>query len=147
MSVVPSSFCIIALCPAPYNIYLQLKNQPFMFQTTLYRAGGVLLVVGAVLPLFAPAVAPYVFAAGALSFCYVQMTDRYEGSNLIIRRLRRQQMLGALLLLVTAALMFTSLYGIPPFRGSEWKVTLMIAAVLELYSIFRIDCEEKREQR
>lgn len=118
-----------------------------MIRTWIYRAGGVLLIAGALLPLFAPVVAPYVFAAGALGFCYVQMGERYEGSNIVVRRLRRQQMLGGLLLLVTAALMFTSLYGIPPFRGSEWKVTLMIAAVLELYSIFRIDYEEKKEKR
>lgn len=99
------------------------------------------------MPLFLPSIAPYVFAAGALCFCPIQMSDRYEGSNIIIRRLRRQQMLGSLLLLITAVLMFTSLYGIPPFRGSEWKITLMIAAVLEVYAIFRIDHEENREKR
>ena len=48
------------------------------------------------MPLFLPAIAPYVFAAGALCFCPIQMSDRYEGSNMTIRRLRRQQMLGAL---------------------------------------------------
>lgn len=117
-----------------------------MLKTQLYRLGGLLLIVGAVLPLFAPGLAPWVFGAGALLFCPIQMNDRYEGSNLIIRRLRRQQMLGALLLLISAALMFTSYYRIPPFRGSEWKMTLLIAAVLELYAVFRIAHEEKAER-
>lgn len=99
------------------------------------------------MPSFLPAIAPYVFAAGALCFCPIQMSDRYEGSNMTIRRLRRQQMLGSLLLLITAGLMFTAQYGIPPFRGSEWKITLMIAAVLEVYSIFRIDHEENKQEQ
>ena len=116
-----------------------------MLKTQLYRAGGLLVVIGAVLPLIAPAVAPWVFGLGALLFSPIQMTDRYEGGNIIIRRLRRQQVLGALMLLVTAALMFASYYNMPPVRGSEWKVTLLIAAVLELYAVFRISHEEKQQ--
>lgn len=115
-----------------------------MIRTALYSLGGILLVIGAVLPLFAPGAAPFVFAAGAIPFSLTQLSENYEGSTLTLRRLRRQQMLGAVILLVTAALMFTQLYGIPPFRGSEWKITLMIATVLELYTILRIDHEEKK---
>ena len=70
-------------------------------KTVLYRLGGLLLIAGAVLPLFAPSVAPFVFTVGALLFCPIQMTDRYEGHSVVIRRLRRQQLLAALLLLVT----------------------------------------------
>lgn len=111
----------------------------------LFRLGGILLPLGAVMPLFAPEVASFVFTAGALLFCPLQINDAYEGSNLVIRRLRRQQVLGAMLLLVTAGLMLTQHFGIPPFRSSEWKVTLLIATVLEVYTIFRIDNEQKKE--
>ena len=45
----------------------------------------------------------------------------------------------------TAGLMLTQHFGIPPFRSSEWKVTLLIATVLEVYTIFRIDSEQKKE--
>lgn len=117
-----------------------------MLRTILYRLGGALLVIGAVLPLFSATAAAYTFALGAVLFSPIQMSDRYEGSNLIVRRLRRQQMLGALLLLVTAALMLTSLYQVPPFRGGEWRITLIIATVLEVYAIFRIDHEERKER-
>ena len=48
-----------------------------MLKTQLYRAGGLLVVIGAVLPLIAPAVAPWVFGLGALLFSPIQMTDRY----------------------------------------------------------------------
>lgn len=111
----------------------------------LYTTGGVLLVLGAVFPIFFPTVAPFVFALGAVLFAPIQMNDRYEGRNITVRRLRRQQMLGALMLLVTAALMLTSHYGVPPFRSGEWKMTLTIAAVLELYTIFRIPSVEKND--
>lgn len=118
---------------------------PDYIKRLCYCLGGILLFVGAVLPIFASSdLTPYVFSLGALLIAPIQMMDRYEGQNLIIRRLRRQQVMGALMLLVTGALMFCQQYGIPPFRGSEWKITLMIAAVLELYAVFRIDYEEKK---
>lgn len=111
----------------------------------LFYIGGILLVIGAVMPLFQPTLAPWIFALGALLFASMQIAGQhYEGSNLIIRRLYRQQILGALLLVVTAIMMFMQLYGIPPFRGSEWKIALLIAVLLETYSIFRIEHEEKK---
>lgn len=115
-----------------------------MLRTKLYYLGGLLLIIGAILPIFTHTAGAYFFALGALLFGGLQLSDHYEGDNFVIRRLRRQQMLGALLLIVSAILMLTSLYHIPPFKGGEWKVTLFIAAVLELYVIFRIDHEEKK---
>lgn len=80
------------------------------------------------------------------TFAPAQIADRYEGRNIIIRRLRRQQVMGALLLVVTAALMFMSAYHWPPFRGGEWKIALLIAVFLELYTTLRIDAEVKKEK-
>lgn len=117
-----------------------------MLRTLLYRIGGILLIAGAVMPVIAPLWAPYVFAVGALLFSFIQLTDPYEGSTLTLRRLRRQQMIGALMLLITAALMLTAHYGVPPFRGREWMITLLIATLLEVYTTFRIDQEEKRHE-
>lgn len=117
-----------------------------MLKKMLYQLGGILLLVGAVLPVFSPGAAVWIFAVGALLFVTAQLTDHYNGGNFFIRRLRRQQVLGALLLLVSSALMFTSYYHVAPFRGGEWKITLCIAAVLEVYAVFRIDHEEKRER-
>lgn len=109
-----------------------------MWRNLSYHLGGLLLVAGALLPLVVPMGASWVFGAGALLFCPAQMLDRYEGSDFVVRRLRRQQLLGALLLLATACLLFTHEYRIPPFRGDEWKITLLIASVIEAYTIFRI---------
>ena len=115
-----------------------------MKQYALY-IGGILLVVGAILPLFLPNIAPYIFAIGALLFTPAQMLDRYEGHNLIIRRLRRQQVIGSLLFIVTAAMMIMEHLQLRPFRGGEWKIALLIAVFIEVYTLFRIDNELKRE--
>lgn len=113
----------------------------------LFRIGGILLVIGAIMPLFLPTWAPWVYAVGALLFASIQISDRYEGRNIVIRRLRRQQIIGALLLVVTAFMMFKQLYEIRPFRGGEWKIVLTMAMVIEMYTAFRIDAEEKKENR
>ena len=53
-------------------------------------------------------------------------------------RLRRQQIFGALLLVLTGAFMLFT-------RGNEWIVSLTIAAILELYTSIRIPQEEAKE--
>ena len=76
-------------------------------QNLLFQVGGILLVAGAILPMV-PELSRHaylVFAIGAILFGCMQMLQRYEGSNLVIKRLRRQQLLGAIALLVTACLM------------------------------------------
>ena len=78
--------------------------------------------------------------------CVHQMLDHYEGRNLIIRRLRRQQIVGALLLIVTAIMMMMAQWQIHPFRGGEWKIAMCIAVFIEMYTIFRIDTEMKKEK-
>ena len=70
------------------------------------------------------------------------MLDRYEGSNPVTRRLRRQQLFGSFALLVAGALMFFSLYQIPPFRGREWQIALIIGAIFEIMPTFRIKEDE-----
>ena len=55
-----------------------------------------------------------------------------------LRRLRIQQIFGALALILTGAFMFTT-------RGNEWIACLTIAAILELYTAFRIPQEEEKE--
>ena len=76
----------------------------------------------------------------------MQMLARYEGSNFTVRRLRRQQLLGAILLLVTAGLLLMKAYATGPLRGDEWKLTLTIAAVLEVYTAFRLPAALKKAE-
>ena len=62
-------------------------------------AGAVLLLAGAVLQITRWELAPYLYTLGAVMFGYVQvMGNRYDGRNFIIKRLRRQQIFGAVAL-------------------------------------------------
>lgn len=117
-------------------------------QNFLYATGGIVLLAGAVMPLFPGLLVAgaWVFTAGSLLFSSMQMLARYEGSNFTVRRLRRQQLLGAILLLVTAGLLLMKAYATGPLRGDEWKLTLTIAAVLEVYTAFRLPAALKKAE-
>ena len=101
--------------------------------------GAVLLLVGAMLQITRWELSPILYTIGAVMFAYVQVMSRYEGKNLIIRRLRRQQILGALLLVFAGVLMFVT-------KHNEWVLCLTIAAILELYTAFRIPSELEKEK-
>ena len=101
--------------------------------------GAVLLLVGAMLQITRWELSPILYTIGAVMFAYVQVMTRYEGKNLIIRRLRRQQILGAVLLVFAGVLMFVT-------KHNEWVLCLTIAAILELYTAFRIPSELEKEK-
>lgn len=94
-------------------------------QLCVYNIGGLLLVAGIIVPLFsgATAVALYLYLLGALMFSSMQVLQKYEGKNITLKRLRRQQILGALMLLLAGGLMACSVYGIPPLCKGEWGCT------------------------
>ena len=87
-------------------------------------------------------------------------SDRYDGDDLILKRLRSQQVLGAILLVVTGCLMLSGEYHqklmfnntmndtiksllLTLTAKNSWIVTLCLAALFELYSSFRIDARNK----
>jgi hypothetical protein len=107
--------------------------------TIMQMTGAVLLLIGAMLQITRWELAPVLYTIGAVLFAYVQVMSRYEGKNLIIRRLRRQQILAAVLLMFTGVLMFVT-------RHNEWVLCLTIAAILELYTAFRIPSELEKEK-
>ena len=110
------------------------------YYPTISVIGAILLLGGAIIQITKAVWAPYVYLVGAILFAYVQVTDRYEEANLIIRRLRRQQMLGAALLVLAGVMMIL-------WHRNEWILCLTIAAVLELYTAFRIPQEEQKEKQ
>lgn len=106
--------------------------------TIIQIVGAVLLLMGAMLKITGWELSSYIYTVGAVLFGYVQVISRYEGKNLIIRRLRRQQILGAMLLVFAGVLMFVT-------RHNEWILCLTAAAVLQLYTAFRIPNEMEKE--
>lgn len=104
----------------------------------LAAVGAVLLFIGLILQFIKLEWAPYIYLVGACLFAYVQLVSEYKGSSVIIRRLRRQQLLGAMLLVLTGVVMLL-------WKRNEWIVCLTVSAVLELYTAFRIPQEEAKE--
>ena len=122
-------------------------------ESMIFLLGGLLMVIGAGTSLLAWSVAPYVFALGALCFTVMQMKQCYDGRNVTIRRLRRMMLLSDVLFLVSALLMFASqrnIFGLDhitylQYVYQKWVVTLLIAAILQLYSFHRIGQELAKE--
>ncbi len=101
--------------------------------------GALLLLLGAMLQITRWELSPVIYTIGAVLFAYVQVMTGYDGKNLVIRRLRRQQILGAVLLVFAGVLMFVT-------RHNEWVLCLSAAAVIQLYTAFRIPSELEKEK-
>ena len=106
----------------------------------IYMMGGILLVVGAALYITKWVWAPYMYLVGSFMFGAMQMLDRYNGKNFLLRRLRRQQVLGAIILMLTGVAMFVC-------KHNEWILCMLVGCLLELYTAFRIPQEYKKEQQ
>lgn len=129
------------------STYLKKMKQLNKIQLFIYRLGGVLVIIGAMINPLESKLAPYIYSAGALMFASMQMLASYEGTSVVIRRLRRQQIFGALLLVLSGALMFGHQYHMTYMRHNEWLIALLIAAIFELYAAFRIPAELAKEEK
>jgi cell division protein FtsW (lipid II flippase) len=115
------------------------------FQNGLLMTGGVLVIAGAATFMLWPIAAFVLFTVGAILFSAMQLQQQYEGRNFALRRLRRQQLLGCVALLVTACCMAMQAFRFGFTRRNEWVVCLAVACVLLLYTAFRIPAELKKE--
>ena len=134
-------------------------------QSLIFLAGGLLMVVGAGLFVFSDKqLASWIFLVGAIAFVSMQMQQQYEGTNFVIRRLRRIMTLADICFILAALLMVENAYNflLPLFVDhlqnglndyiiyimGKWVVMLLIAAILEVYTTHRISSElEKEKQR
>lgn len=136
-------------------------------QTIIFLFGAIMMVVGAfcnvlsVTSLFAGVLDPdtgrkvgaCIFTIGSLCFASMQIMQSYEGSDFVIRRLRRMQIIGDLLFILSAAFMMENAFGFfcpaesdsmdyklfyLQYINNNWVVVLLIAAILEVYTTHRI---------
>jgi hypothetical protein len=122
-------------------------------QSYIFLVGAVLMVIGAGISLLGWWFYPYVYSVGALCYASMQLLQRYEGTNVTIRRLRRLMIVSDFLILLTGVLMFAdfkNVFGISQidylqYVYHKWVVTLLIAALLQLYVTHRLDRELKKE--
>ena len=105
----------------------------------LFIAGAVMALTGAAIYITGWIYAPYIYTIGAGFIALAQVNTPVKGKSKTLKRLRIQQIFGAFALVLTGAFMFTT-------HGNEWIACLTIAAVLELYTAFRIPQEEEKER-
>ncbi len=129
-------------------------------QTAIMLIGGILMVAGTgcYVFLFQQPIACWVALVGALAFSLVQMCQRYDGSDFVIRRLRRIMIFADVLFVVAGLMMVESCYGFlrPMFSDqhtyftwiyNKWIIALLVAALLEIYTTHRIDHELRKKQQ
>ena len=124
-------------------------------ESILLLLGGLLMVIGSGASLFLRSWAHYVFAPGALLFVAMQLRQRYEGSDFVIRRLRRILIMSDVLFLLAALLMFANegnFLGIQyvsyiKYVHNNWIVALLVAAILQLYASHRIAHELDKDAK
>ena len=112
----------------------------------LQQIGALLMLGGAAVFLLMPVWAAILYSAGVLLYAPLRMLQRYDGQNFVIRRLRRQQLLGQLAFLCAACCMIMQAFNFGLARRNEWVVCLVIGCILELYTTFRIPAELKKEK-
>ena len=111
-------------------------------QTAIFLLGALLMVIGAGTSILMWDGAPYIYSVGALGFASMQMLQRYEGSNFVLRRLRRIQLVSDVFFLISGLLMIASkgnIFGLSyitymEYVYNKWVITLLVAAILQLYS-------------
>lgn len=128
-------------------------------QSIVFLLGGVLMVVGAACfsLLWQQDVVCWVFLAGAAMFSSMQLMQTYDGRSFVVQRLKRIMNLADLLFVVAGILMVDTAYQFLrsmfdsydtyfSWLYNKWVVVLLIAAVLEMYTMHRIDHELGKEE-
>ena len=96
----------------------------------------ILTIVGAALYMPFLTIAPWVFAAGCLLLLGTHLAERYQGSNLRLKRLMRIRHLIGILYAGAAWFMFKP--------GNYWLPLLSVGMALEIYTLWVIS-KEKNE--
>ena len=124
-------------------------------QQIIYLIGATLMAAGAGMSVLGWAVAPYLYCVGALCFASMQMLQRYEGTNFTIKRLRRIMLTSDVLFMLAGVLMLTNgqnVLGLDhityiEYVYNKWVIVLLIAAILQLYSLHRLEKELAKEAK
>ncbi len=117
------------------------------WQLALLYTGGILMVVSLIARLFYPSdIWSYLFLLGTLLYGCIQMLQRYNGKNVVIRRLRRIQIFSDLALILSGLSVVLPLLNIYYGHRNEWLIFFSIGAVLQLYTSFRLSTELEKEK-
>ena len=142
------------------NLHNNKMKQLNKLQSILYAVGGALMVIGAgcFAIMWQQRAVCWLYLVGATLFCLMQSMQTYEGTDFVVRRLKRIQavaniffMLAGILMIDTAYMFFRPLFdssiAYVDYLYNKWVVLLLIAALLEIYTMHRIDHEMKKDKR
>ncbi|MDR0546677.1 MAG: hypothetical protein LBG77_03710 [Dysgonamonadaceae bacterium] len=107
-------------------------------KTYLFYFFGILLMVSAALYLTEWTIVPYLYAAACVGLAALFLMTPYKGDNFRLKRLNIQQAIAALMLPVSAWLMYS--------KQNEWMVCLLVSSLLLTYVVFIRDYEEKKNK-
>ncbi len=107
--------------------------------SAFFAVGAVMALGGALVYITGWWLAPYIYLVGSVLLFVAHVFTPTEYTSPVIRRLRFQQIVGALLLVATGPLMIF-------LHGNEWIVSLTLAAVFELFTSIRLPQEEAKEK-
>ena len=128
-------------------------------QSLIFLTGGAMMVVGAgcFALMWQQKIACWIYLAGALMFGVMQMMQEYQGNNLTVKRLKRIMSLADIFFILSGFLMVDMVYRFlqSAFDNyltyyntiyNKWVVLLLIAAILEMYTMHRIEHELSKEE-
>lgn len=95
---------------------------------TLEQIAYILILLAAGIYLWLPTLAPWLMGAGALGIIACHLQEKYGTTDLRQRRNRKLRHMLGLIYAVTAYFMWQG--------GMDWVVVLLVAVVIELYTIF-----------
>ena len=140
------------------NLNRQMK-QLNKLQSLIFLTGGAMMVVGAgcFALMWQQKIACWIYLAGALMFGVMQMMQEYQGNNFIVKRLKRIMSLADIFFILSGFLMVDMVYRFlqSAFDNyltyyntiyNKWVVLLLIAAILEMYTMHRIEHELSKEE-
>jgi len=128
-------------------------------QSAIFVAGGVLMVVGAGCYAFMwhRELMCWVYLVGAVMFAIMQVMQTYEGTNATIKRLKKIMTTADIFFVLSGFLMVDSAYMF--FRTffsdyntylqyvfNKWVLLLLVASVLEVYTMHRISSELGKDE-
>lgn len=128
-------------------------------QSLIFLTGGAMMVVGAgcFALMWQQKIACWIYLVGALMFGVMQMMQEYQGNNFIVKRLKRIMSLADIFFILSGFLMVDMVYRFlqSAFDNyltyyntiyNKWVVLLLIAAILEVYTMHRIEHELSKEE-
>lgn len=105
----------------------------------IFKLSAVLIVLSAILYSFQPQMASYMMIVAVLAYIVCVFATRYPGKSIRGKRLHNMNAIAAILMAVSAYLMFV--------QNKVWVLCLFIAAILTLYSTIMINKVLKEESQ